>query len=151
MLSQLIKLQLYIIQSGWPGSILVAKASHSRLWQDIRAKVGLKFSCTYSCLGSQPQIAFRQKFLTATNIIINQWFLDHYIFTFFFFFWLGFTWHQHCKGYNMLTFQLYWGRKSSAAPLCIISGCKGYNMVTFQLYWWRKSSAATLYINFRHN
>ena len=29
--------------------------------------------------------------------------------------------HQYCNGY-MATFQLYWWRKTSGAPLCIISG-----------------------------
>ena len=38
--------------------------------------------------------------------------------------WVGFTLHQHCKGY-MATFQLYPWRKTSGASLCIISGMGG--------------------------
>ena len=33
---------------------------------------------------------------------------------------LGFRSHQHCKGY-MATFQLYWWKKTSSFPSCIIS------------------------------
>jgi hypothetical protein len=34
---------------------------------------------------------------------------------------LGFTWHRHNIGY-MATFLLYLKRKTSGAPLCIVSG-----------------------------
>ena len=36
-------------------------------------------------------------------------------------FWFDLMSHQHCKGY-MVTFQLYWWKKTSGAPSCIISG-----------------------------
>ena len=35
------------------------------------------------------------------------------------------TLHQHCKGY-IATFQLYWWRKTSGAPSCIVSGMSGH-------------------------
>ena len=39
--------------------------------------------------------------------------------------WFGFTSHQHCKGY-MANLQLYWWRKTTSAPLWIISGTSGH-------------------------
>ena len=41
-------------------------------------------------------------------------------------FFQGFTLHQQCKGLTTAAFQLYWWRKISSAPMCIISGMSGH-------------------------